>query len=127
MDASGEQAPERTPGRPPEWASMGFVGREPELALLARAADEARAGTPRLVRVEGPAGIGKTALLRRFLATRSDWTVLRAVCDPAETTLAYGVIAQLRRRGTGEHETPFDVGARLLATWTRRSAPGRSR
>lgn len=115
MDASGEHGPEWTS----EWALMGFVGREPELARLARAADEARTGAPRLVRIEGPAGIGKTALLRRFLATKSDWTVLRAVCDPAETMLAYGVINQLWRRGpggAGEHDTLFDVGARLLAT-----------
>lgn len=111
--------------RGPEWTSIGFVGREQELARLARAAAEAAAGTPRLARIEGPAGIGKTALLRRFLADRSEWTMLRAVCDPAESTLAYGVVAQLRRRPGNrlvgpanrpdEHATPFEVGADLLA------------
>ncbi|MFN8621243.1 MAG: LuxR C-terminal-related transcriptional regulator [Chloroflexota bacterium] len=41
------------------------MGRTRELAQLGRALDEAAAGTPRVVLLLGPAGIGKSALLRR--------------------------------------------------------------
>ncbi|MGH9207836.1 MAG: ATP-binding protein, partial [Acidimicrobiales bacterium] len=49
-------------------AGERFVGRARELAWLGERATEARSGTPRLVVVEGEAGIGKTSLLRRFLS-----------------------------------------------------------
>jgi AAA ATPase domain len=41
-----------------------FVGRQPMLARLRRMLEQARAGQPRLVLIEGPAGIGKTTLVR---------------------------------------------------------------
>jgi len=45
-----------------------FVGREQELAVLRAAWDSARGGAGRLVAIEGEPGIGKTALVRAFLA-----------------------------------------------------------
>jgi DNA-binding winged helix-turn-helix (wHTH) protein/predicted ATPase len=45
-----------------------FVGRQAELAALQTALDEAKGGVPQLVFVAGEAGIGKTTLVRRFLA-----------------------------------------------------------
>ncbi|MFD6289136.1 AAA family ATPase [Streptomyces sp. NPDC060205] len=50
------------------WVPVEFVGRSHSLALLAAARERARAGQPQRVLVEGPAGIGKTALVRRFLS-----------------------------------------------------------
>lgn len=47
---------------------QGFVGREDELATLQAAFDQSRRGEPRVVRVCGGSGIGKTALVRQFLA-----------------------------------------------------------
>ena len=44
-----------------------FVGREDALEALRGAFDEVRAGRPATVRVEGPSGIGKSALVRHFI------------------------------------------------------------
>jgi len=44
-----------------------FVGRSEELTFLHAELDGVRGGVPRLVLIEGAAGIGKTALVRRFL------------------------------------------------------------
>jgi ATP/maltotriose-dependent transcriptional regulator MalT len=57
--------------------------------------EQARAGQPRLVLIEGPAGIGKTTLVRRFLAEADERCVLRASGDEAEAGLPFGVLAQL--------------------------------
>jgi DNA-binding CsgD family transcriptional regulator len=45
-----------------------FVGRHRELGALLAHLRDARAGRPRVVQVQGPPGIGKTALLEQFLA-----------------------------------------------------------
>ena len=44
-----------------------FVGRAQELGLLERWFEEATAGHPRVVLVEGEAGIGKTRLLHEAM------------------------------------------------------------
>ena len=72
-----------------------FVGRQPELAYLRDQLDRAVAGEPRLVLIEGAAGIGKTALAGQFLAAAGDACVLWASGDEAETALAFGVLGQL--------------------------------
>ncbi|GAA2586678.1 AAA family ATPase [Actinomadura fulvescens] len=74
---------------------MSFVGRGPELSFLGAQLEPARLGEPRLVSVEGPPGIGKTALVQHFLRTAEEVRVLRAVGDENETSLDYGVLAQL--------------------------------
>src|SRR5689334_6930217 len=73
-----------------------FVGRAPELTRSRVALDEARAGHPQLVVVEGPGGIGKTTLLERFVAGENDLTVLRASGEQWEKALLpYGLLDQL--------------------------------
>ena len=67
-----------------------LVGREPELAQVERAwAGLASPGPPRLLLVEGEAGIGKTRLLDAVadLATSTGGLVLRGRCHPAERSL----------------------------------------
>ena len=44
-----------------------FVGRQPELAVLRARLADALAGRPQIVQIQGPAGMGKTALLEHFL------------------------------------------------------------
>jgi DNA-binding CsgD family transcriptional regulator/tetratricopeptide (TPR) repeat protein len=95
-----------------------FVGRREELDALDAALAAARDGAPRVVLVEGPAGIGKTALLERFLAAAGDVAVLRASGDASEAELAFGVADQLLRRAGAAPEAPGDhveLGLRLLA------------
>ncbi|MFQ3562217.1 AAA family ATPase [Streptomyces gramineus] len=74
-----------------------FVGRAGELRRLRTAAEEARAGLPSLVLVRGSAGIGKTALVRRFLAGLKEFTVLSAAAVPSASEAAFGCLGRLLR------------------------------
>lgn len=47
--------------------AVGFVGRGSQLALLDQAVREVRTGQQQTVFVHGPSGVGKSALIRRFL------------------------------------------------------------
>ena len=82
---------------PPEGLTDVFVGRETELETLRAQLVQVRAGQPRVVFIEGPAGIGKSALVERFLRSERDVRVLRASGDPWEALVPYGVIDQLVR------------------------------
>ena len=72
-----------------------LVGRQRELTVLRTALDQSRAGEPRLVLIEGAAGIGKTALLRRLLAEAVDVHVLWSSGAHEEQLVPYGVVEQL--------------------------------
>jgi len=74
-----------------------FVGRVTERAALAEGFASACAGSAVVCCVEGPAGIGKTALVRAFLAGAASGAVVSASGDEAETTLPWGVLSQLAR------------------------------
>lgn len=72
-----------------------FVGREHELRCLGEEFGRARAGLPRLVVVEGQAGIGKTTLIHRFLETCGAANVLSTDGDEGESLLPYGTLTRL--------------------------------
>ncbi|MFB4274098.1 AAA family ATPase [Nonomuraea sp. MTCD27] len=72
-----------------------FVGRDQELRHLAEEFGRARAGQPRLVVVEGPAGIGKTTLIHRFLERSGTANVLFTDGDEGEVLLPYGTLVRL--------------------------------
>jgi ATP/maltotriose-dependent transcriptional regulator MalT len=91
-----------------------FVDRQAELGVLLSKLNEARAGEPRVVLVEGPAGIGKTALIRRFVASTDHARVLRAGGVEEENLLPFGVAEQLARSA----RVPL---SKALATLGRRS------
>jgi len=78
-----------------------FVGRADELAVLEAAAAEARGGHPKVVLVEGEAGIGKSSLLTRFAAGLADAAVVRASGDEAERLVPYGIVGQLVASASG--------------------------
>jgi len=81
-----------------------FVGRQPELALLRARLAAALAGQPQVVRIEGPAGIGKTALIEHFLhepGVLPAPVVVRASGEDTESLLVYGVVEQLARSAGG--------------------------
>lgn len=104
-----------------------FVGRSAELAELDRQLELAEGGHQRLVLLAGPAGIGKTALIRRCVSgwrTRAD--PLMASGDPDEAELAGGLLSQLAQpqaRAAAEVAAllakgaadPLSVGPALLA------------
>ena len=74
-----------------------FVGRTAELTVLRQELAATRAGSSRVVLIEGPAGIGKSAIIDRLLASEPDLTVLRAAGERWEAFVAFGVIDQLMR------------------------------
>ena len=105
-----------------------FVGRKAELALVAEALVAAREARPQLVVVEGEAGIGKTAFLRRCQSLADGFVVLRAGGDESEVGLDRGVVSQLIDRASevgsdsgariedgASASNPFAVGAELLS------------
>ncbi len=105
-----------------------FVGRSAELDVLSTAMEAARQGVPQIVWIEGEAGIGKTAFIRRFLTMVQDVQLLQASGEESETTLDYGVVLQLVAQATPATTWPaleeqigrrspassFTVGADLL-------------
>ncbi|WP_033821478.1 AAA family ATPase, partial [Kitasatospora sp. MBT63] len=104
-----------------------FVGRAAELAVVAGCAAKAADGVPWLVVVQGEAGIGKTALVRKTVAALDDFSPWWAVCDPAEQDYRFGAVEQLLRRipradlqdypllsRIPEGAPPVEVGAQLL-------------
>jgi len=80
--------------------SAQLIGRDVELDVLRAAAVEARAGSARIVLIEGEPGIGKTRLaaeLIQELLDRSDLVISGHGIDLAGGELAYGVAAHLVR------------------------------
>jgi DNA-binding CsgD family transcriptional regulator len=116
-----------------------FVGRRAELAVLhARLAAAVRV-EPSVVSVEGPPGIGKTALVDRFLAEANAGAthaaaaepgpglrVLRVSGDETETLLSYGVVEQFARAAgpAGRPLAPPDATADFPATDPGKIEPG---
>jgi ATP/maltotriose-dependent transcriptional regulator MalT len=82
----------------------GLLERDAELAVLGRAVDDAAAGHSSAVLVLGEAGIGKTALLRAFLASvRGRARVLLGTCDDLLTPRTFGPL----RDAAAEHPGPL--------------------
>src|SRR5690242_3135768 len=77
--------------------SDGLLERDAELHAIERCLAMARDGAGGLVVIDGPAGVGKTALLRaaRTLATRNGMRVLDARGVELERAFPFGVVRQL--------------------------------
>jgi len=78
-------------------ATEPLLERNEELARIESALAEARAGRGTFVVIEGPAGIGKTALLAaaRTAAADGGMRVLRSRGTELERDFAFGVVRQL--------------------------------
>ncbi|MFC5250670.1 helix-turn-helix transcriptional regulator [Streptomyces nigrescens] len=72
-----------------------LVGRERELAAMDAVAADVLSGGPRVVQLEGSAGIGKSALLSTWWDRNEQFRVLRARCHPLEREFAFGAVRQL--------------------------------
>jgi tetratricopeptide (TPR) repeat protein len=81
-----EQLGEQVPLQPEAASSLPFVARDDELRLLTAATVRPHAA-PRVVVVSGPSGIGKTALVARFLeraGRQAGAACVRGRCHPHE-------------------------------------------
>ena len=103
-------------------AAGALLEREPALAVVRDTVAQAAAGTGGLVLIEGPAGIGKTAMLdaAAAVATGSGVRVLRARASDLEQEFAFGVARQLfegllAHSDADEHATLLQ-GAAALAS-----------
>jgi hypothetical protein len=78
-------------------AAEPLLERNEELARIESALAEARTGRGKFVVIEGPAGIGKTALLAaaRTAAAEGGMRVLRSRATEMEANFAFGVVRQL--------------------------------
>ena len=99
-----------------------ILGRDAELAVLSAAADAAGAGRGACVLVEGPAGIGKTTLLRMACARPEvpGPRILTARGLALESGFAYGIARQLvepvrASAAPGEWDELLDGAAGLAA------------
>jgi predicted ATPase len=100
----------------------GLLERSRQLRALGEALAVASGGQGRIVLVAGEAGIGKTALLRRFCAgVDGSARVLWAGCDPLFTPRPLGPVLDLAQAVGGELAAraadgarPYDVAATLL-------------
>ncbi len=103
-----------------------FVGRAAEQAELSRQLELAERGQGRVVLLAGPAGIGKSALIRQCLAcwaSRADAVLMSG--DASETRLTGGLVGQLAQPGTAAADIaavlatgradPLTLGSALLA------------
>ena len=72
-----------------------LVGRAVEIEVLRSEVAAVRTGIPRIVVVQGDAGIGKTALIENVLAAEHGLAVLRTSGEPWEASVPHGVIDQL--------------------------------
>jgi DNA-binding CsgD family transcriptional regulator len=120
---SEDHAGVRVPGRVLDVDARELLERDEQLSALSAAlTDVSERGVGRLVLVHGEAGIGKTALVRRFCAhTLESVRVLWATCDPLFTPRPLGPLLDIARATDGELREqvesggqPYDV-ARALA------------
>ena len=112
-----------------------FVGRQAELTEFENRLATVRSGRSQVVVVEGPAGVGKTAMVRHFLAQAADLEVLSASGSEWESRLPYGIVAQLLAEvevpaplaAIGVPDAvvpdPLAVGAQLMAVLADRAVP----
>ena len=104
-----------------------FVGRTAERSRLAQFSEKVLGGQSWAVLLEGGAGAGKTALLRRAAPSAAAFCVLHATCVRGEANLPFGLVSQLLWRARSHitsaasvadrltvGEEPARVGARLL-------------
>ncbi|WP_330283539.1 AAA family ATPase [Streptomyces sp. NBC_00588] len=85
-----------------------FLGRQEQLSWLGARLKRAANSEPQVVMVDGPAGIGKTSLVRQFLVGLGPGScVLVASGEENETHLPYAVVAQLLAHVTDDLEPPL--------------------
>src|SRR5262245_51820684 len=108
-----------------------FLNRNRELAVLAEAFEDVRAGSSRVVILNGERGIGKTALCNVFLRLAAAGTPLRTIRaesretsgEPQPLLPLVDVVQRLEEPSSSADHSDADVAA---AAWAAVRAPGRA-
>ncbi|MFD8820535.1 BTAD domain-containing putative transcriptional regulator, partial [Streptomyces sp. NPDC059627] len=111
LDAPARRVPRPAPG------TDLLVDRGPQLAELRDSLRSALDGRPRVVLIEGPAGIGKSRLLGEVAgpAAGERVTTLTATGSRREKDYGYGVVRQLFERVVSDREESLLAGAAVAA------------
>jgi class 3 adenylate cyclase/tetratricopeptide (TPR) repeat protein len=109
---------ERVRRRTRALTDLPFVGREDERALLRHALEEVRAGRGGLIDIAGEAGIGKSRLLREFIAEAAEAPTVTAYCETYEANTPYFAARFLLRGALGIKTVTEGVPAVLRALVT---------
>ncbi|HLM05251.1 MAG TPA: BTAD domain-containing putative transcriptional regulator [Blastococcus sp.] len=127
------RAPQRQPAAPPPAAPAvpdDLLDRDREMRAVHAALDDLASGEPRLLLIEGPAGIGKTRLLTetRRLAGDRGIRVLTARGSQLEKEFGFGAVRQLfePELATAERREALLTGAAASARTVFDLAPGES-
>lgn len=91
-----------------------FVGRATELDWLKGRLSTAVSGRPSTVVIDGPPGIGKSALVSAFVSGLRAIRTLGASGDEAEAFLPFGIVHQLLGPSEDSWTDPFAAGAAVL-------------
>jgi DNA-binding CsgD family transcriptional regulator len=95
-----------------ETGLLPLLEREAPLGHLSEALAEATAGAGRVVLLSGEAGVGKTALVQRFLEESGENAhVLVGACDPLFTPRPLGPLADIAEAIGGELRELVEAGA----------------
>ena len=106
----------------PAGQHRAFVGRGEPLALLRSCLEDAAAGRSWLIWIEGGAGAGKTAFVRRVVEGLPDAVpVLRIEAEELARDVPFAALAAVGENGRGG---PFATGLRLLERFGRSAATG---
>jgi DNA-binding CsgD family transcriptional regulator len=115
--------PAREPGPAPEGSARELLERDRELMMLSAAVTAARDGAGRVVVIDGPAGIGKSRLLKEVTARGRDagMRVLAARGIELEREIPFGVAGELfapplAEAGASERERLLGGHAGLAAS-----------
>jgi len=108
-----------------------MIGRDAELQRMLACLDQARAGSAQLVRLVGEAGIGKSRLVREFVARIGeearfrDVAVRLAACSPLGEQ-SYGALGAVVRSAAGmmSNDPPDEMRAKLAALLADLGLPG---
>jgi DNA-binding SARP family transcriptional activator len=113
LDAPSRRAPNTAPVPAPPPRTDALVDRAPQLAELRRSLRLALDGRPRVLLIEGPAGIGKSRLLGELaeLAAGERVLTLTARGSLREKDYGFGAVRQLFEQEVGDHGTgPHTAG-----------------